>query len=240
MVWRAHFGPIPEGRVEVSIDEPIYRWLREQGTLHVPDAQAPERFSSRDFRPLSFVLGCSPSPAGRTHWIAERASHRGAPLHPGADQTARNFRRSGRHRHRERPAVQELKESLEQQTATSEILGVIASSPTDIQPVLDAVARECARVCGATDATILLSRRRCTSKSCSVMDRFPEVPSAGNRPIDRGSVLAERLSTARRSISMTSEQSQSDYSDVAELHERVSDNARAPRCCAKVFRSVRL
>ena len=49
---------------------------------------------------------------------------------------------------------QELKESLEQQTATSEILGVIASSPTDIQPVLNAVAENAARVCGANDAVI--------------------------------------------------------------------------------------
>src|SRR5205814_2139483 len=48
----------------------------------------------------------------------------------------------------------ELRVTLEQQTATSEILRVIAGSPTDVQPVFAAMAASAARLCDAFDATI--------------------------------------------------------------------------------------
>jgi signal transduction histidine kinase len=50
----------------------------------------------------------------------------------------------------------DLTEALDQQTATAEILRVTTSSPTGIQPVLDAIAENAARLCDAQDATVRL------------------------------------------------------------------------------------
>src|SRR4029434_10776075 len=78
---------------------------------------------------------------------------------------------------------QELKESLEQQTATSEILGVIASSPTDTQPVLDVVAKNAARLCDATDTLIF----RIDGDILRMAAKYGAMPVAEtNRPIIRG------------------------------------------------------
>ncbi|HLN99408.1 MAG TPA: GAF domain-containing protein, partial [Pyrinomonadaceae bacterium] len=77
---------------------------------------------------------------------------------------------------------QELKQALEHQAATSEILRVIASSPTDLQPVLDTMAENAARLCDARDADILRVEDDILRRAAS----YGPMPRVNELPITRG------------------------------------------------------
>jgi signal transduction histidine kinase len=82
----------------------------------------------------------------------------------------------------------ETKEALEQQTATAEILKVMARSPEDVQPVLDAIAENAARVCGASDAHVY----RVDGESLKQWAHYGPIPGLApgeTLPLDRGSLV---------------------------------------------------
>ena len=56
----------------------------------------------------------------------------------------------------EQASKRELTQALEYQTATSDVLGVIAASPTNIRPVLQTLVDSACRLCAAYDGIILL------------------------------------------------------------------------------------
>ena len=88
----------------------------------------------------------------------------------------------------------DLTEALEQQTATSEILRVIASSPTDLQPVLDTVAESAARLCDSVDAQIYrLEGCNIVRKVASYGNISPVLAVGETRPLRRGSASGRAI-----------------------------------------------
>ena len=189
--------PPPPSRVDVSIDAPEFCWIREHGTLHISDIRAHTEFpflgSGGNVRSLLTVPLCQ-----QGGLIGSLTAIRGevSPFTPAQIKLLETFADQAVIAIENVRLFNELKESLEQQTATSEILGVIASSPTDVQPVLDVVAENAAKICEATDASILQADGdflRLTASFGSlpaIADRRPlnrEIPS-GRAILDRETI----------------------------------------------------
>src|SRR5215467_14643495 len=176
----AHFGPIPMADAVgesfvIDRDTPASRAIADRQTIHVHDLRAAEtEFPGAKTRGIAVgVRTVLSTPLLRegvaigTIYIRRRevrpfTERQIKLLETFADQAviaienARLFQELTHKTADLEITNSELRESLEQQTATSEILGVIASSPTDLRPVLDVVAATAARLCEATDAQIRL------------------------------------------------------------------------------------
>ena len=102
----------------------------------------------------------------------------------------------------------ELSEALEQQTATGEILRVISSSPTDIQPTFEAIAASAVRLCEAEQGSVfrfdgrlvhLVARHGGGPRELEALQRvYPRPPGRGTitgRAILTGTVVQTDIAT---------------------------------------------
>ncbi|MGJ7509681.1 GAF domain-containing protein [Variovorax sp. GT1P44] len=138
-----------------------------------------------------------------------------------AIQNARLFNETQQALRKVEERTAELTESLEYQTATSEVLRVISASPTDVQPVLDTVAERAGILCRAEGSRVWLAIDGRLRAMTSYGPTYDTGAMAAELPM-RTASIAGRAFMERRCIHVEDvvPLMDTEYPDVRELQAR--------------------
>jgi two-component system, NtrC family, sensor kinase len=90
--------------------------------------------------------------------------------------------------------LSELRQSLELQTATADVLRIISSSPSDLRPVFDAIAENAARLCHGFDVYVQLREGNLVRYVAHYGGIIPSSPVVGGtRPLTRDLVIGRAM-----------------------------------------------
>ena len=162
-----HIGPVGQGKIPLKAEILVARAVIDKKTIHVVDLQAETKEYpagsdlARQFGHRTIVA----VPLVRSGEAIGAIAVRRTEVRPFTDRQIELLKtfadqaviaiENTRLFEAEQASKRELQESLEYQTATAEVLGVISRSPTDVQPVFDAIASSAAKLCNAFDAGVL-------------------------------------------------------------------------------------
>ncbi len=110
--------------------------------------------------------------------------------------------------------LSELRESLEQQTATSEVLSVISSSPGELEAVFQTMLENATRICGANFGTMFRFEKgaaQIVAKLGLPQEFFQFLQSKAQRPGPHNAI--SRLVNTRRTVHITDYSADQSYLD---------------------------
>jgi GAF domain-containing protein len=201
----------------------VGRTALEAGVVHIPDVLADSEYVWKEsqkrggFRTMLGVpLLRDGSPIGvfaMTRRVAQPFSEKQIELLTTFADQAMIAIENARLFDQVQARTRELSESLEQQTATADVLKVISRSTFDLQAVLDALVESAARLCRAERASITLPKGGTYRRSASYgfSEEFKAFTDYNPLPIDRGNIVG-RVVLEGRTIQVADIRSDPEFS----------------------------